>query len=77
MPDWLIATIVLVLYAAMWFWVGHDFGKDRALEHLNACRIDLEEEDSDALETAAKADGMPVGEWILRQAVAEARRRYQ
>lgn len=28
MPEWLIAIIVLALYAAMWFWVGHDFGKD-------------------------------------------------
>lgn len=75
MPEWLLAIIVLALYAAMWFWVGHDFGKDRALEHLNAEKIELDREEADALETAAKADGMPMGEWILRQAVAEARRR--
>ncbi len=75
MCEWLLAIIAAVLYAALWFWYGCSFGKDAALRDFDP--IELDKEDADALGIAARADGMPTNEWIVRQAVAEARRRYR
>lgn len=75
MPEWIISVLVVVANSAMWFWLGRDSGKSAVRKTLADSTFEVEDGDADALEGAADEDGMPIGEWILRQAVAEARRR--
>ncbi len=75
MPEWIISVLLVAANAAMWFWLGRDSGKSAERKRMTDETVRVDDADADALEGAAAREGMPVGEWILRQAVAEARRR--
>lgn len=75
MPEWTISVLLVAAYAAMGFWLGWDFGTSSVRKKMADETVRVDDADADALEGAADEDGMPIGEWILRQAVADARRR--
>ena len=75
MPEWIFPVLVIVANAAAWFWLGWSAGKASVRKKMTDETVRVDDADADALEGAADEDGMPIGEWILRQAVAEARRR--
>lgn len=65
MINWIIAALIVTINAIAWYWLGRS--------HQTSGAFEIDDDDCDLIETAAREDGMDTAEWIVHTAVSAAR----